>query len=153
MEAALDILQEAAIRLPRLLSQTISILGGLVIGQASVQAGIVSPIIVVIVSITAISSFAFPVYSITLAVRIVRMILIFAASFLGLYGIVMALLIILINMSSLEDFNIRYLSDYSPYDLQLFRDVVFKAPKGFITKRPEYLKTEDISIYKKRDGK
>lgn len=151
MEASIDILQEAAIRLPRLLSQTISILGGLVIGQATVQAGIVSPIIVVIVSITAISSFAFPVYSVTLSIRIVRMLLIFSATFLGLYGIVMALLVILIHMASLEDFNIRYLSDYSPYDLQLLRDIVFKAPKSFITRRPEYLKTEDISIYKKRD--
>jgi hypothetical protein len=153
MEASLEILQEAAIRLPRLLSQTISILGGLIIGQASVQAGIVSPIIVVVVSITAISAFAFPVYSITLSVRIVRIILIFAATFLGLYGFVIAWLIILIHMATLEDFNIRYISDYSPYDLQLLRDIVLKAPKSGITRRPEYLETEDISIYKKRDGK
>jgi hypothetical protein len=151
LEASLDVLQEAAIRLPRLLSQTISILGGLIIGQASVQAGIVSPIIVVVVSITAISSFSYPVYSITLCVRIMRILLIFASTFLGLYGIVMAWLLILIHMASLEDFNIRYLSDYSPYDLQLFRDIVLKAPKSLIKRRPEYLKTEDISIYKKRD--
>jgi hypothetical protein len=152
MEASLDILQEAAIRLPRLLSQTISILGGLIIGQASVQAGIVSPIIVVIVSITAISSFTFPVYSITLGIRIVRILLMFAATLLGLYGIVMLWLVILIHMASIEDFNIRYLSGYSPYTFQLLRDMVLKAPKGFIRRRPEYLKTEDISTYKKRDG-
>jgi hypothetical protein len=152
MEAALDILQEAAIRMPRLLSQTISILGGLIIGQAAVQAGIISPIIVVVVSITAISSFAFPVYSVTFGVRMLRILLIFSSTFLGLYGIVMAWLIIFIHMASLEDFNIRYLSGYSPYDLQLFRDIIFKAPKGFITKRPEYLKTEDISINKRSDG-
>jgi hypothetical protein len=150
MEAALDILQEAATRLPRLLSQTISILGGLIIGQAAVQAGIVSPIIVVVVSITAISSFAFPVYSIILSIRLIRIILIVTSTFLGLYGVVMAWLVILIHMAALEDFNVRYLSDYSPYDLQLLRDTISKAPKGKITRRPEYLKTEDISIYKKR---
>jgi hypothetical protein len=152
LEVALDILQEAAIRLPRLLSQTVSILGGLIIGQAAVQAGLVSPIIVVVVSITAISSFAFPVYEITLSVRILRILLVLAATLLGVYGIVMAWLLILIHMANLEDFNIRYLSGYSPYDLQVFRDMVFKAPKGFIAKRPEYLRTEDISTYKKRDG-
>ena len=72
MVFTLELLQEAGIRLPRIVGQTVSIIGGLVIGQAAVQAGIVSPIMVIVISITAVSSFTVPDYSLGLALRIAR---------------------------------------------------------------------------------
>jgi hypothetical protein len=150
MEFTLDILQEASIRLPKPMGQTIGIVGGLVIGQAVVQAGIVSPIIVIIVAMTAITSFAIPIYSLVLSTRIIRILLILASTVLGIYGIGIAWIIGIIHAASLEDFGVRYLGDYSPYKMESIKDTILRAPKNLIYKRPDILDTEeDISQPKK----
>jgi spore germination protein len=72
MEATLELLREAGIRLPKMIGQTIGIVGGLIIGEAAVSAGIVSPIMVIVVAVTAISSFAMPSYSVGISFRLLR---------------------------------------------------------------------------------
>jgi len=89
MVVTLEILQEAGIRLPKVVGQTVSIVGGLVIGQAVVQAGLISPIMVIIISLTAIASFAIPSYSLSLASRVLRVIFMILAAVLGAFGISM----------------------------------------------------------------
>lgn len=144
MEFTLDILTEASIRLPRPIGPTVSIVGGLVIGQAAVQAGVVSPIIIIVVALTALTSFVIPIYTFTLGTRMIRFPLIIFASLLGLYGIFMGWIFLIIHLSSLESFGVRYLSDFSPYRLNSLKDTIIKAPQSLLKKRPEILNVEDI---------
>src|SRR5699024_6449899 len=79
MVITIEMLQEAGARLPQTIGQTIGIVGGLVIGEAAVQAGVVSPIMVIVIALTAISNFAIPTYSVAISFRIVRFSFIIAA--------------------------------------------------------------------------
>lgn len=144
MEIALYLVQEAAIRLPKVVGSTVGIVGALVIGQSVVQAGLVSPIIVVIVSLSAISSFTLPNYTIALSTIGIRLFLIACSSLLGLFGFVLGALGILVHVSSLESFGVKYLSDFSPYSIDNIKDTLLVAPLHLIKKRPKYLKTKNI---------
>ncbi|MTI55811.1 spore germination protein [Geosporobacter ferrireducens] len=143
METVLEILQEAGIRLPQAIGQTVSIVGGIVIGQAAVQAGVVSPIIVIIVALTAITSFTLPSYHINLSSRILRMPFILVGATLGFYGIVILSLFVLLHMASLTSFGVGYLEDFSPYRIRDFKDIFIRVPMKLMRKRPEFLKPED----------
>ena len=144
MEFTLEILTEASIRLPRPIGQTVSIVGGLVIGQSAVQAGIVSPLIIIVVSLTALTSFVVPLYTFTLSNRMIRIPFIILAAMLGLYGIFMGWIFLLIHLASLESFGVRYLSDFSPYKLSSLKDTFIKVPQSLMNKRPEVLNVEDV---------
>ena len=143
MELTMQVLTEASIRLPKGIGQTISIVGGLVLGQAAVQAGMVSPIIVIVIALTAMTSFTIPVYSFTLPNRLIRIFLIIAASVSGLYGVVIGWLILIIHLASLESFNVRYLEDFSPYKFDKLKDTILKAHKSALRERQSILKPED----------
>lgn len=137
MEIIIDVIQEAAIRLPKPIGPTISIIGGIILSQAVVQAGIVSPIIVIIVSLTAVSAFIFPIYTVTQSTRILRFIIILAASFLGLFGTMIAWIFIIIYLASMENFGVRYLEDYSPFNFQKLKDTIVKVPISYLKFRPD----------------
>lgn len=143
MELALYLIQEAAIRLPKVVGQTVGIVGGLVLGQSVVQAGIVSPVIVIIVSMSAISSFTLPNYTFALSTIGMRLFLVFCSMLLGLYGFVVGATFLLIHAASLESFGVKYLSDFSPYNRETLKDTIIIAPQYTVFKRPDYLKTED----------
>lgn len=143
MEITLYTLQEASIRLPKPMGTTVGVVGGLVIGQSVVTAGIISPIIVIIVAGSAISSFALPSYPFSLGCTVIRIFLLAMSSILGLYGVVMGWIILVINLASLENFGIRYLSDYSPFSITNFKDSIIRVSESYIYKRPSNLKLED----------
>ncbi|MDR5659133.1 spore germination protein [Serpentinicella sp. ANB-PHB4] len=115
MEATIEILREAGVRLPGPIGATIGIVGGLVIGQAAVEAGIVSPLMVITVAITAISSFAIPNYNLAIGFRLLRFGFIFMAAFLGLYGVALLMLLVMVHLCSLKSFGIPYMSPYTNY--------------------------------------
>ncbi len=115
METTIELLREAGVRLPGPIGATIGIVGGLVIGQAAVEAGIVAPLMVIIVAVTAIASFAVPSYNVAIGFRLLRFLFIFAAGFLGLYGVMLAILLVLIHLCSLKSFNVPYLSPFVNY--------------------------------------
>jgi hypothetical protein len=153
MQFTLEVLLEAAIRLPRAVGQTVSIVGGLVIGQSVVQAGLVSPVIVIVVSLTAISTFVLPVYAFALSNRAIRIPMILAAAFFGLYGIIMVWLFILIHMASLESFGVRYFEDFSPYGLKKVKDTFLKVPDRYLNDVPVYLRSGETSkTYGKKEA-
>lgn len=157
MELTIDILQEAAIRLPKTIGPTISIIGGIILGQAVIQAGILSPIIVIIISVTAVASFTIPAYSLTQSTRAIRFLMILAASVLGLYGVVIGWINLIIHFSSLESFGVRYLGDFSSFSLQNIKDTIIKAPQSLMKNRPNALeninsKRQDLGEIK-RDKK
>ncbi|MDU4696048.1 MAG: spore germination protein [Paenibacillus sp.] len=145
MELTLELLREAGVRLPKPIGQTIGIVGGLVIGEAAVQAGIVSPIMVIVVAVTAVSSFAIPSYSAGIAFRILRFITMITASMFGLYGIILTLIMICIHLSRLQSFGVPYLTPLSPGFSRDWRDMVIRAPYTMLTKRPQFMQTKDDS--------
>lgn len=143
MELSLALLMESIVRLPRPIGATIGIVGGLIVGQAAVSAGIVSPIMIIIVSVTAISSFITSNYEITFAFRIIRLILIIAASIIGLYGIALVLIVVLIHLIKLKSFGIPYLSPVVNIDKGDFKDLFIKYPIQYLRRRPKFMNTGD----------
>lgn len=143
MEVSLALLIEAVARLPKPIGSTIGIVGGLIIGQAAVSAGIVSPVMIVIVAVTAITSFLAPNYGVTSAFRYARFMLIIAASIIGLYGIMLGLIILLIHLVRLKSFGVPYLSPIVEVRGEDQKDVFIRAPLQFFKKRPGYINTQD----------
>ncbi|MFD0671096.1 spore germination protein [Cohnella sp. GCM10027633] len=128
MEIIFEALREAGIRLPKQIGQAISIVGGLVIGQAAVQAGIISAPVVIIVSITGIATFTIPRYSLASGIRLLRFPMIFIAGTLGLYGVILGFLVILVHITSLRSFGVTYFAP-TPFTLVDLKNVLFRAPK------------------------
>ena len=98
MEVLFETIREAAIRLPANISNTISIVGALVLGQAAVQANIVSPLMIIIVAATGVASFTIPQYSLSTAVRLIRFPLMLLSAVLGLFGLMVGLVAVLLHL-------------------------------------------------------
>jgi spore germination protein len=143
MELTFELLREAGVRLPRAIGSTIGIVGGLVIGQAAVSAHIVSPIMVIVVAVTAIASFAIPNYELSAAFRLIRFLLMIAAAIYGLYGIVLASIGVLIHLANIKSFNVPYLSPVSPFNAKDMKDTIFRAPWNKMKKRPLHYSPSD----------
>ncbi|SFD82985.1 spore germination protein KA [Paenibacillus catalpae] len=116
MEITFEILREAGTRMPRLVGPTISIVGALVLGEATVQAGVVSNINVIVVSLTAISGFVAPIYTFGSKVRFFRFGLILLSSLIGLYGLVLGCCLLMVQLTRIESFGVPYMSLFSRWD-------------------------------------
>lgn len=136
MEVAFEILREAGLRLPRPVGQSVSIVGALVIGEAAVMAGIVSPVMVIIVSTTAISSFIIPGFNFGIAVRLLRFPIMFLAASLGFFGLMMAGFILFVHMASLRSFGVPYLAPIAPANWSGQKDIFIRAPWWAMKTRP-----------------
>ncbi|SEN16062.1 spore germination protein [Lihuaxuella thermophila] len=136
MEFSVEVLREASIRLPGPIGPTIGIVGALVIGEASVSAGLVSPAMVIVVAITTISSYANPSYNAAISVRLLRFPLMIAATVFGLYGIMIGVMLILLHLVELRSFGVPYVAPYSPFQGQDSKDSLFRAPWQWMNKRP-----------------
>ncbi|SHH51366.1 spore germination protein [Clostridium grantii] len=143
MEVSMALLLEAIVRLPRPIGATIGIVGGLIVGQAAVTAGIVSPIMIIIVASTAITEFVASSYEITSAIRMVRFGLIIAASIIGLYGIVLGIILLTCHLIKLKSFGIPYLAPAVNPNLEDQKDYLIRMPLKFFKKRPIYMNSRD----------
>lgn len=130
-----EILREAGVRMPRVVGQAVSIVGAIVIGQAAVEAGIVSAAVVIVISATAISSFVLPANNMEIAVRILRLGLMCLAAALGLFGLIMGLIAVTLHLSSLHSFGVPYMSPFAPFVLSAQKDSLLRLP--FHSKRKE----------------
>ncbi|WP_232243064.1 spore germination protein [Paenibacillus sp. GSMTC-2017] len=138
MEITFEALREAGIRLPKQVGSAVSIVGALVIGQAAISAGIVSSPMIMVVAITGVASFLIPSYPLGIALRIIRFPIMFCAGFLGLYGVVLAVLLILIHMLSLRSFGVPYLSPVAPLQTSQLGDTIIRAPRWAQDERPHF---------------
>ncbi len=144
-----EILYEASLRIPRTIGQAISIIGTLVIGQAAVDAKIISPITVLIVATVSIASLVMPNQDVSNALRLWRFIFVIFGGILGLYGINIALILFIFKMAKLESFGVPYLSPIvSGDDQKLLEDTLFRFPMKFQKTRPKNINPLDI----KRQG-
>ncbi|MFC5704397.1 spore germination protein [Cohnella faecalis] len=136
MEVSFEALREAGVRLPKQVGSAVSIVGALVIGQAAVQAGLVSAPMVIIVSLTGIASFMIPRYIAGISIRMLRFPLIVLAGTLGLLGIMLGLIAIVLHLCSLRSFGVPYLSTIQTPKLGEMKDVLIRAPWWAMRKRP-----------------
>ncbi|MET3207227.1 UNVERIFIED_CONTAM: spore germination protein [Paenibacillus sp. PvR008] len=152
MEISFEALREAGIRLPKTVGQAVSILGALVIGQASVQAGIVSAPMVIIVSLTGIASFTIPRFNFAITVRLLRFPIMMMAGAFGLFGIIIATTLIATHLTKLTSFGVPYMSGYSPYNHMDQKDIVVRAPWWKMTKRPSWIGKDNKRAKEKMNG-
>lgn len=141
MEITFEILREAGVRMPRAVGPTVSIVGGLVIGTAAVEAGIVSNIMVIIVALTAISSFVSPIYNLSVSSRLLRFGLLTLGALAGFYGVMMGMMVMIGHMCSLRSFGIPYTAPFAPFYLQEHEDILLRFPLWRLKKRPAYLQS------------
>lgn len=137
MGVVFEILREAGVRLPRPVGQTVSIVGALVLGDAAVSAGIVSAPVVIVIALTAISSFVIPAQGDVAS--ILRLTLTVSAGIMGGFGVVFVLLAVLIHLCSLRSFGVPYFSPlehFSPRDL---KDVFVRFPLWAMNDRPSLI--------------
>jgi len=136
MMVAFEALREAGTRLPRAVGQSVSIVGTLVIGDAAVRAGLVSPGMVIIVSATGVASFTLPALGLVQAARLLQFPFVLAASLFGLYGVLMLGIALVGRMASLRSFGIPYLAPIAPTFIRDMKDVIIRAPWWMMQGRP-----------------
>jgi spore germination protein len=146
MALTMELIREAGIRLPKPMGQTIGIVGGLVIGEAAVNAGIVNPFLVIIIAVTAIATFSLPVYSITITFRILLFVFVLAATAFGLYGIILALIALAIHITNLKSVGVPYTTPIAPAFYKDWEEELVRLPKSMLKERPEYLQTKDSTL-------
>lgn len=133
MEIAFELIHEAGIRVPAPIGSTMGIVGALVLGDAAVSANIVSPISIIIVAITGLSSFVIPNFSLEFHFRILRFVFIFLGAILGFLGIAIGIFIYFGILSEYTSFGISYLAPYVPvmkiYDDGYFLEPIWKREK------------------------
>ncbi|WP_394231960.1 spore germination protein [Niallia oryzisoli] len=139
IEIAMEVLREATVRMPKQVGGALSIVGVLVVGEAAVNAGLASPITVVVIALTSIGSFATPAYVAAFALRMLRFPILFLAGIFGLYGVVIGVIFIFNHMLSLKSFGVPYMSPVSPGDSQGLKDVIIRSPLWWMPKRPAFL--------------
>jgi spore germination protein len=144
MEVSFEALREAGIRLPKLVGQAVSILGALVIGQAAVEAGIVSAPMVIIVSMTGIASFTIPRFNMAISIRLLRFPIMILAGMFGLYGIVLGTTFVLTHLVKLRSFGVPYFAPLAPLNLRELKDVFIRAPWWSLQKRPSQTISGDL---------
>ena len=142
MDITFELIREAGVRVPGVLGSTIGIVGAIVLGQAAVSARIVSPIVVVIVAVTGLASFTIPEYRMASAVRLIRFVLYFFASVVGLVGLAMAWLGLVVLLCQMKSFGMPYMVPIGPKTLANF-DVVFRGQVYQQEHRPDELNTKD----------
>ena len=141
MEIAFELIHEAGIRVPSPIGSTMSIVGALVLGDAAVSANIVSPISIIIVAITSLSSFAAPNYSLEFHFRILRFAFIFVGSLFGFLGIALGIFLYLAILANYNSFGIPYLAPYIPVT-NSNGDNYFLSPIWKREQRPDVLNTK-----------
>ncbi|KXZ40671.1 spore germination protein KA [Alkalithermobacter thermoalcaliphilus JW-YL-7 = DSM 7308] len=154
MMIVFEILREAGIRMPRPVGQAVSIVGALVIGESAVNAGFVSSSMVIIVSLTAISSFIVP--SMNDVVAILRLVFLVSANILGLLGIFLTFMLVILHLCSLRSFGVPYLYPYSPLNIIDMKDGLIRVPIWMMLTRPNIFSKKNkfrmnTNIRKKED--
>lgn len=144
MEFLFELLREAGIRLPGPLGNTIGVVGGLIVGQAAVDAGIVSTIVVIVVALSAIASFSIPNEEFASVFRLLKFFIIFTSAVFGLYGFILGLLLVAIHLSELKSFGVPYMMPVVgglKGDVEERKDFIVRSPINTMKYRPLWAKS------------
>jgi len=140
---AFELLVEAGLRLPKTIGQTVSIVGALVVGQAAVEAKILSPATVIIIAITSIAGFTLPNQDFSNAVRLWRFTFVVFSSIIGMLGLTFGLILLFHHWCSLETYGVPYLDPLVANEDEQLQDTLFRLPMSMMKKRPSGLNTKN----------
>lgn len=155
MEVAFESIREAGVRAPGPLGGTIGIVGGLIIGQAAVEANLVSPIVVVVVAVTALATLAIPNEEFTAPFRLLKFGFILLGGTMGVFGMLLGLYLVISHLAGLKSFGIPYLTPFAAQRNAGYRgesDGIVMAPLRFMTRRPLYARKEQQVRLKTKGG-
>ncbi len=144
LELAFELIREAGIRVPTPIGPTIGIVGALILGQAAVEANVVSPIVVIVVALTGLSSYAISDLNFNYALRIARFGFLLAAGIFGIFGIVSCFMASIVYLTSIKSFGVPYLAPLSP-NYKSSGDTVFRRLLTNERIRPAYVKPKDLT--------
>ncbi len=144
MELSFELIKEAGIRVPGPVGSTLGIVGGLILGQAAVSANIVSPIMIIVVSVAGISAFAIPSYQLSFSFRFMRFIYTFAAALAGFFGIFAVMFVDSLLIVNTSSFGAPYASPIAPRAKASLAGLLFTRPVWKEGKRPDYPEPKDM---------
>jgi len=147
----LEIFREAGVRLPSTIGQTLTVVGGLIIGDAAIRVGLVSPSVVVVGAMTAVAGATLVNQTLSTVVSVIRLIIFFICSVIGMYGLILSMILLTFYMSRLHSFGVPFLAPLSP---PIFKDMIssfFRIPWSLRRTRPETLHTIDSDHYAKEE--
>ncbi len=142
MELSFELIREAGIRVPGPIGPTLGIIGALILGQAAVAANIVSPILIIIVAVTGIGSFAIPSFSLGFSIRIMRFVFILLGALAGFLGITAGIFLLGIWSTSMKSFGVAFMAPLGPKTADNPWTIVFRSPEWKLELRPDYLNTK-----------
>lgn len=148
MAFSFEILRECDLRSPTFTSSALSTVGALILGEAAVSAGIVSPIMIIVIAITALSALLFTEPEMINGIRWYRILFMIGASFMGIIGVVITFIYLIIKLCSLHSFGIPYFYPFAPISITGLKDSIIKFPTKDLNKREKYL-SNNITKYKK----
>jgi len=142
MEIVFEIIREAGLRMPRAIGQALSIVGAIVLGQAAVEASLISAAIVIVVAVTGIANFVVPTYSFGISQRLIRFTFVLLAGFMGMVGILFGLLFMLAHLASIKSFGVPYLAPATPAFLSDWKEVFVRVPRPWMIKNqtPKFMR-------------
>ena len=138
-----ELFRESGIRLPKAIGQTMAVVGGIVVGDAVIRAGLASTTMLIVSAVTAVATFTLVNQTLTGSVTVIRFAVLLCSSFLGMYGFIMGLIAIIIYMSRLESFGVPYLAPVSPVSPKELLGAIFRKPMKFGSKKQSILQSKN----------
>ena len=151
MLSTFEILRECDLRLPTFTTSALSIVGALVLGEAAVNAGIVSPIMIIVIAITVVSALLFTEPELISAIRWYRLIFMLGANFLGIFGVVCVFIYFITKLVSLDSFGAPYFLPFSPTSISGLKNSIIKLPVRTLRKRDNYISDNSIRLKEVND--
>lgn len=150
MLIVLEIIKEASLRMPTKTGQILGVIGGIVIGEATVAAAFTSKVLIVLIGISAIASFLVPNYLVTKSNTLLQFVFLLLASTLGIYGMVLGGVLLLAHLNGLTSLKQPYLAPFTPFYWSDWNDLFIRAPLNWMKSRPEHLHPLQKWRYSKR---
>ena len=144
MLLAFELLQEAGLRLPQSVGETVSIIGALIVGQSAVEAKVISPIVVIVVAVAGITGYTTPNQDLAAAVRLCRFALVLLGLCLGIFGLVFGLILLTYCLCTLESFGTAYLAPFCDGSAGELLRALLRFPLNKLKERPAALHPEDV---------
>ncbi|GFZ91396.1 spore germination protein [Paenibacillus marchantiophytorum] len=138
-----ELFREAGARLPKVVGQTVTVVGGLIVGDAAIRSGITSPTTLVITSISTIAMYTLVNQSLAGTVTILRLLILIESTIFGIYGYMVALIGLILYLSTLESFGVPYLSPLSPPKYRELISAILAKPFLHMKRRPHSLQVGD----------
>ncbi len=146
IELFLELLREASIRMPASISTPLSIVGGLIIGDAAISAGLVSPLLIIVIGLTTIAGFVIPSYSLSASLRLIKYMLLLFTSVLGLLGLLCGLVVWTAMMVRTTSYGADFTLPFSPPDWRSIKHALTQSPAAMRRYRPGYLGVQDDTM-------